>query len=123
MNHELLEEARQLAIQLKELKAREMEVRKTIAYELGLDKDIGTHNFELFGFKVKLKLGVSYAFEQDELVDLMNRNLLTDEELSLVRIKYDLRLADYKKAGNTETLDDVIIVKPSAPSLYITLGE
>ncbi len=123
MNHELLEEARQLAIQLKELKEREMEVRKTIAYELGLDLDLGTHKFELFGFKVKLKLGVSHSFDQDELRDLMEQNLLTDEELSLIRTKYDLKLADYKKAGNTETLDDCIIVKPSAPTLEITLGE
>lgn len=123
MNHELLEEARQLAIQLKEIKAREMEIRKTIAYELGLDLEIGTHHFSLHGFKIKLKLNVSYNLEQDELIDLMNRNLLTDEELGLIKTKYSLSLSEYKKAGNTETLDDVIIVTPSAPTLDITLGE
>ena len=123
MNHELLEEARLMAIQLRELKAKEMELRKQIVYELAKDADVGTHNFSLHGFAIKVKLGVSYSFDQEELVDLMDRNLLTDEELSLIRTKYDLKLADYKKAGNTETLDDVIIVKPSAPSLEITLGE
>lgn len=123
MNQDLLELARHLAIQLKELKVREMEVRKEIALELGENLGPGTHKFSLHGFKIKLKLGVSYSFDQEELVNLMENNLLTDEELSLVRTKYDLKLADYKNAGNTETLDDVIIVKPSAPTLEITLGE
>lgn len=123
MNKELLEEARMLAIQLKEIKVREMELRKEIVLELVKDLSTGTHKFSIEGYKVKVKLGVSYSFDQEALIELMDDNLLTDEELGLIRTKYDLRLADYKEAGNTETLDDVIIVKPSAPTLEITLGE
>ncbi len=100
-----------------------MEIRKTIAYELGLDLELGTHHFVLHGFKIRLKLNVTYTLDQEELLDLMNDNLLTEEELDLIKITYKLSLSEYKKAGNTETLDDVIIVKPAAPSLEITLGE
>jgi hypothetical protein len=123
ITYEMLEEARLLAIQLKELKAKEMNLRKEIAFDLGDGLDPGTHTIVRDGFQIKLKLGVSYTLVQDELIELMEMNALTDEELGLIRTKYDLKLAEYKKAGYTETLDEVIIVKPSAPTLEITLGE
>lgn len=123
ITHDMLEEARVLKIQLNEIKAKEMALRKVIADEIGSGLDVGTHTITRDGFIVKLKLGVSYSFDQDELLFMMNEGMLSDEELSLIRTKYDLRLADYKRAGTTENLDEVIIVKPSAPSLEITLGE
>lgn len=120
---EMLEKQRELAIQLKAIREEEMDLRKQIAMELGKDRDIGTHHFSQDGFIITLRLGVSYSFDQESLLDLMDQGILTEEELGLIRTKYDLKLADYKKAGNTETLDDVIIVKPSAPTLLVTLGE
>lgn len=123
ITYEMLEDQRTMAIELKELKEREMDLRRKIADELGGDNGPGTYKSSQDGFNIVLKLGVSYSLDQEELVDLMDRDLLTDEELELIRTKYDLKLADYKKSGNTETLDDVIIVKPSAPTLLVTLGE
>lgn len=123
ITYEMLEDQRTMAIELKELKEKEMDLRRKIADELGGDNGPGTYKSSQDGFNIVLKLGVSYSLDQEELVDLMDRDLLTDEELELIRTKYDLKLADYKKSGNTETLDDVIIVKPSAPTLLVTLGE
>lgn len=121
---DMIEELRAMAAQLKDLKVREMALRREIAAELGDGLDPGTHTITRDGFKIKLKLGLSYGIDQDELKFLIDENMLTDEEMDLLRIKYDLRLADYKKADiNTDTLDDVIIVKPAAPTLDITLGE
>lgn len=121
---EMLDKARVFAIRLKALKIEEMALRKVIAEELGKDLDIGTHNFEQDGFKIKLKLGVGYSLDQAELQYAMDEGFLAQDELDLIRIKYDLKLAEYKAAGfNTETLDEYIIVKPSAPSLDIILGE
>lgn len=121
---EMLERARMLAIQLKEIKAEEMELRREIVSEIAGDLDVGTHVLDRDGFKIKVRIGVSYGLVQDELQELIDTGQLTEEENDLVRIKYDLKLADYKKAGfNTDSLDEVIVVKPSAPSLDITLGE
>lgn len=121
---EMLDKARIFAIRLKALKVEEMALRRVIAEELGKDLDIGTHNFEQDGFKIKLKLGVGYSLDQAELQYAMDEGFLAQEELDLIRTKYDLKLAEYKAAGfNTETLDEYIIVKPSAPSLEIVLGE
>ena len=121
---EKLERNRALAIQLKEIKAEEMALRVEIAQELGADKQPGTHDFEIDGMKVKLKLGLNYSLDQAELKDAIEDERLDEEELELLRIKYDLRLADYKKADfNTDNLEDCMIVKPSAPTLVIELGE
>jgi hypothetical protein len=120
---ELLEEERQLAIQLKNIKDREMELRVKIADRLGKGLDPGTHNFIRDGFRVKLKLGLNYSLDQSAVHELIAEELLSDEELDAIRTKYELKLTDYKSLDNSETLDDAIIVKPAAPTLIIELGE
>lgn len=121
---EKLEQSRVYAIQLKALKKVEMDLRVEIAAELGADRQPGTHDFEIDGLKVKLKLGLNYSLIQDELQEAIEDERLNEEEMELLRLKYDLRLGDYKKADfNTEALDEFIIVKPSAPTLVIELGE
>ena len=50
---------------------------------------------------------------------------LSDEEFNIFWCHTcDLKMADYKKADfNTDNIDEVIIIKPSAPTLVIELGE
>jgi len=121
---DMLERSRALAIQLREIKKEEMDLRVAIADILGEGKAPGTHTFEQDGFIIKLKLGLNHSLIQDELKEALEDERLSEEELELLRTKYDLRLADYKKADfNTDVLDEFVIVKPSAPTLTITLGE
>lgn len=119
-----LEQHRVMAAQLKTLKEEEMKLRVKIVEKLTKKDDSpGTKNFTREGMRVKVKLGLNYNLDQEELVSLMTQGLLTEEELGAIRTKYELKLAEYKRLDNPETLDDVIIVKPAAPTLSVELGE
>ena len=121
---EKLEASRIMAIQLSELKKAEMSLRLEIAQELGGPRGPGTYNFEMDGLKVKLKLSNNTSLDQEELNTAIEDDRLTDEEKELIRWKGDLKMADYKKADfETDNLDELIIVKPSAPTLTIEIGE
>lgn len=119
-----LEEHRTIALQLKEIKAKEMKLRTEIvdAYDDG-EKLSGVSNFSESGFKIKVTKRLNYNIDQDEFLRLVNEERLSEEEFGLIQTKYSLKLTDYKKAGNTDALDEAIIVKPAAPSLLIELGE
>ena len=120
----MLEEARDLAIQLKDIKEREMILRIKISKALNKDQTPGTANYDQDGMRVKLKVANNTSIDQEELISLMVRGLLTEDERTLIRTKYDLKLGDYKKADfDTSILEEAIIVKPAAPTLTITLGD
>ena len=120
---DLLEAHRVMALQLKVLKQDEMRLRIAIVENLTAGKPVGTHSFSLDGYIIKAKLGVSHSIDQAMIKEMIEDDALSDEELDLLRVKYELKLGDYKKAGETDTLDDAIIVKPAAPTLEIVLGE
>jgi len=122
--HDILEKHRLAAILLKQAKEDELSLRQTITDILLEGRETGTHNFIMEGFKIKVVKNVSHKFDIEGLEQLMDNNELSDNELNLLRVKYDLKLTDYKNAYfDTSVLDDVIIVKPSLPSLSITIGE
>lgn len=124
IEHDLLEEHRVAAIALKEIKQTELDLRNQITDVLLKGKPTGTHNFIMEGFKIKVVKSVSHKFDNESLLQLLDNNELSDDELELLRISYDLKLADYKQAAfDTSVLDDVIIVKPSLATLSITIGE
>lgn len=122
--HDMLERSRSLKLQLADIKKEEMALRLEIAGMLGKDLDPGTHHMDQEGFKVTLKLGLNYSLDQDLLKQMLDNNELSEEEVDLLRLKYDLKLADYKKSYvDTSILDDAVIVKPSCPSIDISIGE
>lgn len=124
IEHDLLEDHRKIAIALKGLKEQELELRNQITDVLLEGKSTGTHNYVMSGFKIKCIKSVKHSFDTEGLEQLLENNELSDDELTLLRIKYDLKLAEYKQAPfDTTVLDDVIIVRPSLPTLSIVLGE
>lgn len=123
ITHEKLEQLRQMKIQLAELKDAEMALRREVAEELTKGHDIGTHNFEIEGLKIKVTTAMSYTVDQTEIQMLLDRGLLPENQRELLRTKYELRLADYKKAYDTDVLDDAVITKPAAPVVSIELGD
>lgn len=120
IEHDLLEEHRIAAIQLKEWKAKELELRNQITDVLLEGLDTGTHNFTMHGMFVKAVKGVSYSIDKSVL-DVIWDDMDPDER-ELVRWKPELNLKDYKNNSLPLVLDDAITVKPSLPTLSITLG-
>lgn len=120
---ELLERHRETALALKELKAKELELRNEICDKLLEGLPVGTHNFAKDGMKIKAVSSLNYSFDQTTLDDLINDDMLTAEELDLIRWKPELKVGDYKKAEFTENLDEALFVKPAQPTLEIKLGD
>jgi len=120
----LLEEHRLAAIALKELKTKELILRNQINDVLLDGLPAGTHNFLIDGYKIKSVKGLNYSFDTESLLQLIEDGELSEQELDLLRVKYELKLTPYKEAMfDTTILDDVIIVKPALPSLSIILGD
>ena len=118
----LLEFHRLAAIALKEAKEHELELRSQITDVLLEGLDTGTHNFELHGMKVKSVKGVSYKLDSDLIQEFIDNDELSPFELECIRTKYDLRLADYKRANfPVDVLDQALVVRPSLPTLAISL--
>ena len=118
----LLEFHRLAAIALKEAKAHELELRSQITDVLLEGRDTGTHNFELHGMAVKSVKGVSYKLDDDLIQEFIDNEELSEFELGCIRTKYDLRLADYKRATfPVDVLEQALVVRPSLPTLAISL--
>jgi len=124
LSEELLEAHRNAAIALKACKEVELDLRNQITDILLEGQDVGTHNFELHGLKVKAVKGVSYKLDDELIQEFLDAGDLSDFEIGLIRTKYELRLADYKRANfPIDVLDQALVVKPSLPTLAIKLGE
>ena len=119
----LLEQHRILAQQLAEIKKQEMSLRNEILDILLIDKEAGTHNFMFDHLKVKAVKSFRYSLNTDEINEMIQDDRLTEEEANLLRIKYELKLADYKKAGDTPNIDEALTVSPAQPSLSVTLED
>lgn len=118
----LLEFHRLAAIALKEAKAHELELRSQITDVLLEGRDTGTHNFELHGMKVKAVKGLNYKLDDELIQEFIDNDELSEWELELIRIKYDLKLGPYKTATfPMDVLDQALVVKPSLPTLDISL--
>jgi hypothetical protein len=120
---DLLEEHRVTAIALKEIKAKELELRNQIADVVLEGLDPGTHNFAKEGMLIKAVSALNYSFDKVVLTALIDEDMLSDDELELIRWKPELKLADYKKAEfEVEVLDEALFVKPAQPTIEIKIG-
>ena len=119
----LLEKHRILAQQLAKIKKEEMELRNEILDVLLDGKESGTHNFMFDHLKVKAVKSFNYRLDSDHIANMINGGTMTPEEQELLRLKFELKLADYKKAGDTPNIDEALTVSPAQPSLSITLED
>lgn len=97
-------------------KEQEMELRTRIADSLLAGKEEGTHNFEMYGYK--LKLGNKFNYKLDPNVDM---TILSDLEKSVIVHKPSLLLKDYKMLVDSPNLDEFITVNQATPTLKIDL--
>jgi hypothetical protein len=122
IDHDLLEAHRMAAINMREWKAKELALRVEITDQLLEGQDIGTHNFILHGMFVKAVKGVSYSLDKNVIDEKYDE--MSDDERGLIRWKPELKLGDYKSAVfDTDILEEALTIKPSLPTLDITLGK
>src|SRR5210317_1398080 len=119
----LLEKHRILAQQLAKIKKEEIELRNEILDVLLDGAEAGTHNYMFDHLKVKAVKSYNYRLDSDHITNMINDGTLTPEEQELLRLKFELKLADYKKAGDTPNIDEALTVTPAQPSLTITLED
>jgi hypothetical protein len=108
-----------IANQLKELKAKEAAMRNEICLELLKGKSTGTYNINYRGFKARVVKGVSYSLDQAGIQKAIDNCDLNDDELGTIKVKYELRLREYKLLQNTEKLNKFITVTDSMPTLEV----
>ena len=116
----MLETQRTLAIQLRDIKEKEMGIRREICEILLEGKEQGTHNFTIGGMKVKVVK--AFKFQLDKGISLIYDDL-DEEEKSAIRVKYEVAVAVYKKLTNADQLNEYITVVPASPTLTVVLGE
>lgn len=122
--HDLLERHRIAAEALRDAKVVELDLRNQITDVLLDGQDTGTHNFLLHHMLVKAVKGVTHSFDQDMISELVDNGDLSDWEIGLLRVKYELKLKDYKLANfPVDVLEQALVVKPSLPTLEIKLGK
>lgn len=124
VDHDLLEEHRVTALALKEIKAKELDLRNKITDVILEGLEVGTHNFSKDGMLIKAVSSLNYSFDVDVLQASIDDGILTEEEQTLIRWKPELKLGEYKKTEwDTEILDEALFVKPAQPTLEIKIGE
>lgn len=123
MNHDKLEEYRLAKLALVEAKEKELTLRLEICDEMLKGKRTGTHNFVQDGFKIKAVRKLNYSLDQEQIKNLIDEGKLSERELALLRTKYELKLADFKKADDIPNIEDSLTVKPATPELTVILGE
>ena len=122
VTEDLLEEARLLAIQLKDIKSHEMELRRKICDVLLEGKDRGTHNFVMHGMRIKSIKGFNISLDKAALE--YGYDNLTPEEKALIKFEPKLIGGEYNKSMvDTTELDQYLTVTPASPTLTIELGE
>lgn len=116
---ELLEIQRKMALQLKDLREQEAEIRRKICDQLLDGKEVGTHKFNFGSYKVKAVKSYSYSLDQELVRDMIDNGDFSDDELDAIKTKYELSISAYKKLDASDNLDDCITVKDAMPTLTV----
>lgn len=117
--HKKCEQHRLLAIQLSEVKEKEMELRLDICSEILKGKKVGTNNFTEGGLKIKAVKKVNHKLDEDELSEVYDD--MSDEETACIKFKPSLIKKNYDALAESPILDEVLTVEDATPSLKITL--
>lgn len=119
-----IEAYRQIKEELGFIKAEEMQMRLDLCEELGIATlAVGTHNteFKADGMLVKMVKKLNHTIDKDLLEEMAD--LLSDEEAECIVYDPRLKLTEYKKCEDTETLDLLIVTKDATPSLEVILKD
>ena len=116
---ETLEEWMGLSKQLKDVKAKEMDMRRDIVAFLVPTGLVGTHTRAFGIIDVKAVLKNNYKMDQEEVEK--NLDSMTQAELNAVKMTASVIMSAYKliPEDNRELLDMCIEVVPAAPTLSV----
>ncbi|MDX1701846.1 MAG: hypothetical protein R3250_14565 [Melioribacteraceae bacterium] len=113
-----IERWEKLSTELKRIKAEEMALRREICAEILSGIPLPARwkgNYD--GIDVKAENGVSHNIDNAGLSAVWKE--LLAEEKNVVKFEPKLKLREYKKLNKEALIHEVIIVKPSAPTLTI----
>lgn len=121
---EKLEQHRKMALDLKDLKKKESDLRDEIceAYKSQGFNTAGTHTFYSDNLEIKMALGISYSLDVDALEK--DKDSLSQEERDCIKYTPSIIMDNYNALlGDDLLLDEYIITKDKKPTLKITLSE
>ena len=110
---------RDLSIEIKDLVAKEMIIRKQLVKQVS--EELGTHRLKDDIIEVTVKNGLYYYVDKEGLLAIWK--MLSREEKDCIRWKPELSLREYKKLDEYSSLSRVITTKPSAPSMEVKIYE
>lgn len=106
-----------LAADLKNLKAKEMELRKELCEEVLGDKVKGTDHLIVEGLDLAATGKVNTTLDPEMLQSIWND--LSQKERDCIVHKPSLVAKNYKDLDGTSTLHQAVTTKPGAPSLKV----
>ena len=117
---ELIEEWMEISEKLKEIKAREAELRVEITESVFPGAGEGTLTAHMHGLKIKGGFKYNRTVDQKLLTDTWSE--LDSDEQACFQQKFNLVLGKYKE-NSTPLVDSLITVKPGMPTLTIVVDE
>ena len=121
MNKSKIVEWKEMERQLKELKQKEMELRKKIAFHvLGdtqFNKGRATNKADIDGIEIKATLPLNYTINEEILSQIWNS--LPNEEKECIIYKPRLSLRIYHKLPKDSLINEALSTKFGAPTLSI----
>lgn len=106
--------------QLKQLRAKEMMLRKQIVSAITGDNTIGTITCELMGYELKATNKLTHSIDKPLFNEYASDGVFTEEELEAVKLVPTLIVKYYEKLDPQTLLrSEVVTVKAAAPTLAV----
>lgn len=114
-------EQQQLAEQIRELQAREKELRADVLSKLFGANVIGTVKSQVCNMIVTGTFGLTYSVDSAAVEEALELSELPEECFDAFRVKYELDKKYYDQLSDAErkVVDKFLTVKPSLPTLKI----
>ena len=116
-----VERLHDIQIELKRIKSEELKLRKEVSEVFLEGESVGTHNFQTSGFNVKAVRKVNYSLDKEMLAEIWDS--LSAEEQNAIRYNPALDMKAYKTLGDSDLLDECVVVKPATPTITIEFGQ
>lgn len=107
--------------QIKDLQAKEKELRLEILDELFGDNNVGTVKTQVSNLIVTGTYGLTYKFAQAEIDEAIETGALSTAALSAINVKYELNKKAYDQLDEeaTSELNDYLTITPALPTLKV----
>lgn len=105
-----------LSSQLKDIKQKELTLRKKLCNEM-FSSNTNKITLDEFDYEFTAKMSFNYIIQEDVLKSIWP--VLTENERYVINFKPTLREGDYKKLSSTMTIHEAIIKNPGTPTLKL----